>query len=311
MIVINNFNDYSINTPTVVTIGTFDGVHLGHQKIIRSIVRKAKENNEKSIIVTFFPHPRIVLETNSALKLINTIEERIKLIEELGIDYFVIIPFDVNFSNLSAHEFIESVLVKKLNTKNLYIGYDHQFGKHREGNFELLQQEGAKHHFTVHEISAISLKEVTISSTKIRNSIAAGNIEQANSYLGYNFFLTGTVVEGLKIGSQLGFPTANIELKESYKLIPKNGVYVVQSMFEERVIYGMMNIGYRPTVDGKNQTIEVHFFNFNQYIYRADLKIEILIRLRDEQKFDTLDALKNQLFIDQKNAQLYIKSIQK
>lgn len=309
MEVINNFNDFTIDFPTVVTIGTFDGVHLGHQKILKSIVCTAKNNNEKSVIVTFFPHPRMVLETNTDIKLINTIEERIQLIEKLGIDYFVIIPFDVNFSNLTAVEFIETILVNKLNAKNLYIGYDHQFGKHREGNFELLNHYSKKYRFKVHEIDAISLKEVTISSTKIRNSISEGNIQQANAYLGYNFFLTGKVVEGKKIGSKIGFPTANIEVKDAYKLIPKNGVYVVKSFVESNVIYGMMNIGNRPTVNGKNQTIEVHFFNFNQYIYGAEITIEILNWLRDEQKFESLNDLKNQLYIDQLNAVTYLQKI--
>lgn len=310
MKIVQYTEDFKISFPTVVTIGAFDGVHVGHQEILRNLVKTAKKDHNKSVVVTFFPHPRMVLEKNSTIKLLNTLEEKISLIEAIGIDYLYIIPFNQEFANLTANYFISEILFKQLNTKVLYIGYDHLFGKNREGNFNLLKEKGEVFNFSVNKIDALYIKEIKISSTKIRKSIIEGAILNANEFLGYAYFLSGTVVKGKNIGEKINFPTANIKVKELYKLIPKDGVYVVKSVIDNKTIYGMMNIGNRPTVNGINQTLEVHFFNFNQYIYDHVLKVEFLTRLRDEQKFDSLDALKNQLKIDQLNAEEFIKNKQ-
>ncbi|MDH3381981.1 MAG: bifunctional riboflavin kinase/FAD synthetase [Flavobacteriaceae bacterium] len=310
MEVVQYNKDYKLNFQSVVTIGAFDGVHVGHQEILQNLVKTAKNEDKKSVVVTFFPHPRMVLEKNTAIKLLNTLEEKTSLIEAIGIDFLYVIPFNEEFANLSANDFISEILVKQLNTKALYIGYDHLFGKNRAGNFKLLKEQGDIYNFSVNEIGALSIREIKISSTKIRTALIEGDILKANEFLGYYYFLSGTVVKGKNIGEKIGFPTANIKVKESYKLIPKNGVYVVKSFIENQTIYGMMNIGNRPTVNGKNQTIEVHFFNFNQYIYNTEIKVQFLSRLRDEQKFESLDALKNQLKIDQINAEDFIKNNQ-
>ncbi|MDP2088516.1 MAG: bifunctional riboflavin kinase/FAD synthetase [Flavobacteriaceae bacterium] len=310
MEVVQYNKDFKITFPTVVTIGAFDGVHIGHQEILQNLVKTAKSKDKKSAVVTFSPHPRMVLEKNSTIKLLNTLDEKISLIGALGIDFLVIILFNKEFANLSANDFISEILIKQLHTSILYIGYDHQFGKNREGNFKLLEEKSQIFNFSVHEIDALCVQEVKISSTKIRKALADGNISKAYKFLNYHYFITGTVVKGKNIGEKINFPTANIKVKESYKLIPKDGVYVVKSTIDNNTVYGMMNIGNRPTVYGRNQTIEVHFFNFNQYIYGDVIKVEFLTRLRDEQKFDSLDALKNQLKVDQINAEEFIKNNQ-
>ena len=310
MEVVHYKKDFNISFPTIVTIGAFDGVHIGHQEILKNLINTAKSEDKKSVVVTFFPHPRMVLEKNPTIKLLNTLNEKIALIEAAGIDFLYIIPFNQEFANLSANDFILEILIKQLNTKALYIGYDHLFGKNREGNFKLLKEKGTILNFSVHKIDALRIKEVEISSTKIRKALTDGAILKANDFLGYFYFITGTVVKGKNIGEKISFPTANIKVKESHKLIPKNGVYVVKSFIDNKTVYGMMNIGNRPTVNGKNQTIEVHFFNFNQYIYGEVIQVEFLTRLRDEQKFESLDALKNQLKTDQINAEDFIKNNQ-
>ncbi|MDO9261575.1 MAG: bifunctional riboflavin kinase/FAD synthetase, partial [Flavobacteriaceae bacterium] len=279
MEVVHYNKDFIISVPTVVTIGAFDGVHVGHLEILQNLVNTAKREDKKSVVVTFFPHPRMVLEKKSDIKLLNTLEEKIVLFETIGIDFLYIIPFNHDFANLSALDFISEILVKQLNTSVLYVGYDHQFGKNREGNFNLLNDKSAIYNYRVHEIDAFCVQEIKISSTKIRNALADGNISKAFKFLNYPYFITGKVVKGKNIGEQINFPTANIKVKESYKLIPKDGVYVVKAIIDNKTVYGMMNIGYRPTVNGKNQTIEVHFFNFNQYIYGEVIKVEFLTRL--------------------------------
>lgn len=310
MEVVQYNKNFILNFQTVVTIGAFDGVHVGHQEILQNLVKTAKIEDKKSVVVTFFPHPRMVLEKNSTIKLLNTLEEKTALIDTIGIDLLYVIPFNKEFANLTANDFISEILVKQLNTKSLYIGYDHLFGKNRAGNFKLLKEQEDIYDFSVNEIEALSIREIKISSTKIRTALIEGDIVKANEFLGYNYFLSGTVVKGKNIGEKIGFPTANIKVKETYKLIPKNGVYVVKSFIDNKAFYGMMNIGNRPTVNGKNQTIEIHFFNFNQYIYDDVIKVDFLTRLRDEHKFESLDALKNQLKIDQINAEDFIKNNQ-
>ncbi|MGB0880502.1 MAG: bifunctional riboflavin kinase/FAD synthetase [Polaribacter sp.] len=309
MKIIHSFSNFSSQKKTIVTIGTFDGVHYGHQQIIKKLVATAKKEKKKSVLLTFFPHPRMVLQKDVSLELINTIEERAKLLEKTGLDYLIIHPFDKEFSRLTALDFVRKILVNQLNTSKLVIGYDHHFGKNREGNIEQLTEYSHLYDFSVEEISAQDIDDVSISSTKIRKALASGNLKTANNYLGYHFMLNGIVVNGKQLGGKIGFPTANINVKETYKLIPKTGVYVVKSTIHKREVFGMMNIGNRPTVNGKHQTIEVHFFDFNQDLYHQNITIELLYFLRDEQKFDSIDALIHQLKKDEKIARDYIKAI--
>lgn len=295
----------------MVTIGTFDGVHIGHQKIIEKLVSDTKTNNKKSVLLTFFPHPRMVLQKDVSIKLINTIDERAQHLEKLGLDYLIIHPFSREFSRLTALDFVRDILVNQLNISKLIIGYDHHFGKNREGNIEQLTEYSHLYDFIVEEIPAQDIDEVSVSSTKIRKALANGHLKTANNYLGYNFSLTGKVVNGKQLGGKIGFPTANIDVSEDYKLIPKTGVYVVKSVIDNTTVYGMMNIGNRPTVDGEHQTIEVHYFNFNQNLYGKELTIELLYYLRDEQKFDSVSDLISQLEKDQQNSMLFLKSYAK
>ncbi|CAM1339006.1 bifunctional riboflavin kinase/FAD synthetase [Tenacibaculum aestuarii] len=301
--------DFTPTQKTIVTIGTFDGVHIGHQKIIEKLVHEAKSSKKKSVLLTFFPHPRMVLQKDVSIKLINTIEERAQHLEKLGLDYLIIHPFSKEFSRLTALDFVRDVLVNRLNISKLIIGYDHHFGKNREGNIEQLTEYSHLYDFTVEEIPAQDIDEVSVSSTKIRKALANGQLKTANNYLGYNFSLTGKVVNGKQLGGKIGFPTANIDVSEEYKLIPKTGVYVVKSTIDNDTVYGMMNIGNRPTVDGEHQTIEVHFFDFNQNLYDKELTIELLYFLRDEQKFDSVPDLISQLKKDKETSLNYLKTI--
>lgn len=298
MKVIENYKNFTSTKKSIVTIGTFDGVHIGHQKILEQLVATAKKENANSVLLTFFPHPRMVLQKDNSIKLINTINERIEILEKTGLDYLIIHPFDKEFSRLSALDFVRNILVSHINTSKLIIGYDHRFGKNREGNFEQLQDFGHTYDFEVLEIPAQDINNISISSTKVRNALLESDIKKANRYLGYHFSLTGKVVSGKQLGNTIGYPTANIEVAEDYKLIPQKGAYLVSSEIDGILYYGMMNIGVRPTVNGINETIEVHFFDFDQNIYGKTLKIEILDFLRNEQKFDSVTALKEQLHQD-------------
>lgn len=302
-----SLSNYTQKQSTIVTIGTFDGVHIGHQKIINRLIKVGKKKNLKSIVLTFFPHPRMVLQKNSDIQLLNTIEEREAILNSLGLDQMVVKTFTKEFSNLSAHEFVKTILVDTLNAKYIIIGYDHQFGKDRSANIDDLKCFGKEYGFDVEEISAQDVEEVSVSSTKIRTALQLGDIATANAYLGYPYFLTGKVVRGKGLGKKIGFPTANIHIKEDYKLIPKNGVYAVRGILRGKTLFGMMNIGTNPTVDGKTQSIEVHFFDFERDIYDEVIKVEILERLRDEHKFDSLELLKDQLKKDQSNAEKILK----
>lgn len=305
---VNNVFNFTSQEKTFVTIGTFDGVHFGHQKIIEKLVLEAKKEGKKSVVLTFFPHPRMVLQKEASIELINTIEERAKLLEKTGLDYLIIHPFSKEFSRTTALEFVRDFLVNQLNISKLIIGYDHHFGKNREGNIKQLTEYSQLYDFTVEEIPAQDIDDVSVSSTKIRRALHAGNLKTANNYLGYNFMINGVVVNGKQLGGKIGYPTANIDVKESYKLIPKTGVYVVKSEIDNETIYGMMNIGNRPTLDGKHQTIEVHFFDFNKDLYHQSLTVELIYFLRDEHKFDSIDSLIHQLKIDENTARNYIKN---
>ncbi len=306
---IKNITDYQSANPAVVTIGTFDGVHIGHQKIIKQLIKTGQDEHLRSVVLTFFPHPRMVLQKDANIKLINTINERRVILDGLGLDFLLIKNFTKAFSRLSAEDFVKQVLVDTLNAKKVIIGYDHRFGRNRNANIEDLKRYGKLYGFIVEEIPAQDIDDVSVSSTKIRHALNEGNIEKANTYLGYSFSLTGTVVKGRSLGRKIGFPTANIAINETYKLIPKQGAYVVCTTINNTVVYGMMNIGNNPTVDGKTQSIEVHFFNFNTDIYNKTLQIAVLHRLRDEQKFASIEALKAQLEVDKKNALDFIKTL--
>mgnify|MGYP000244367635 CR=1 FL=1 len=306
MKIFTNLSNFISTNKTFVTIGTFDGVHIGHQKVIKKLVKSAKKNKATSVLLTFFPHPRMVLQKDLDIKLINTIEERTYLLEKLGLEILVIQEFTEDFAKLSALDFVRTILVNALNISRLVIGYDHHFGKNREGNFEQLKDYGFTYNFTVKKISQQEISDIAVSSTKIRKAIENGKIEKANIYLGYNFMLSGKVVNGKNLGEKIGFPTANLFIKENYKLIPKTGAYIVKSEIENSTVFGMMNIGFRPTVSGKNQTIEIHFFTFNGNLYGKKIRIEVLSFIREEQKFESVEALKQQLETDKKNSLDYI-----
>ena len=308
MKIFNSIKSFGAAKPTIVTIGTFDGVHIGHQKILEQITKSARDLNCESLVLTFFPHPRMVLQEGTEMKQLNTLDEKIYLMDNLGIDNLVVHPFDKEFSRLTAEEFVKEVLVDVFKIKKIIIGHDHRFGRNRTANIDDLITFGETYGFEVEQISVKEIDAVSISSTKIRNALLEGNVALAANYLGYNYSLTGIVSKGKQLGRTIGFPTANIKIEESYKLIPLNGVYIAKSIIEGKTIYGMMNIGTRPTVDGTSQTIEIHFFDFNQDIYNQKITISLLKRIRDEQKFESVDALKIQLGMDKTSAQDYFES---
>ncbi|SNR27260.1 riboflavin kinase / FMN adenylyltransferase [Maribacter sedimenticola] len=302
MITVRNISTYHEKHPTVITIGTFDGVHIGHRKILDKIINHAKPTELKSSVLTFFPHPRMVLQKDADIKLLNTIDEKIMILERLGLDVLIIHPFTKDFSRLTATEFVRDILVNTLNTKRVIIGYDHRFGRNRTANITDLIAFGNALDFTVDEIPAQEIDDVSVSSTKIRKALEEGDITTANNYLGYEYMLTGTISKGKGIGRQLGFPTANLTIAENYKLIPKNGAYTVKSTLMGKTVYGMMNIGYNPTVNGTSKSIEINFFDFNADLYDKKIQVDILARLRDEHKFESVDALKLQLAKDKERS---------
>ena len=299
MKVYTNIQEFKSTKNVVVTIGTFDGVHLGHKVIINQLKKAAQELGGESVLLTFFPHPRmVVFPDDNELKLLNTIEERKDLLEKAGIDHLIIHPFSKAFSRLTALEFVRDILVNRLNVKKVVIGYDHHFGRNREGAFDDLVKFGEVYGFVVEEIPAQDIQQINVSSTKIRTSLLAGEIHAATQFLGYPYFINGIVVKGDKVGREIGFPTANIKPDETYKLIPKNGVYAVKVIVNENEYGGMLNIGVRPTLKGVNETIEVNIFDFDEEIYGQKILVKFYERIRDEQTFDNLNELKNQLNID-------------
>lgn len=305
----NSVNSYKNDKKAIVTIGIFDGVHLGHSKILNRITQTALDLNCESLVLTFFPHPKMVLEEKSGIKLLNTIDEKVFLIEKTGLDNLIIHPFDKSFSELSAEEFVKNILVEKLNIQKIIIGHDHRFGKNRNANIDDLIHFGKKYNFEVEQISAQEINEVSVSSTKIRDAITEGDIDLATEFLGYNYLLTGIVSKGKQLGRTIGYPTANIQIKEDYKLLPKNGVYIAKSVINNKIVFGMMNIGVRPTVDGITQTVEIHFFDFNDDLYEQEIVVSILKRIRDEKKFESLDELKDQLTRDKTTSLAYLTKI--
>lgn len=285
---------------TAITIGTFDGVHIGHLQLLKRLINSAKNKGLQSTVLTFFPHPRMVLQKDADIKLLNTRDEKVRILKKTGLDYLIIHPFSKEFSRLSATDFVRDILVNGLNAKKVIIGYDHRFGRNRTANISDLRSFGSTFDFQVEEIPAQEIDDVSVSSTKIRKALLEGDILTANEYLGYHYMLTGTVKRGKGLGKDLGFPTANLHIEETYKLIPKNGVYLVKGSLKDSSIYGMMNIGFNPTVEkmdtqNSRPRIEIHFFDFGQELYGEKLQIDILQRLRDEQKFASITQLKAQL----------------
>jgi len=307
--VYRNIEEFSRLDNAIVTTGTFAGVHYGHQKIISRLEELAKQHNGESVIITFFPHPRLVLfPEDNDLKLINTLDEKIELLEKSGIDHLLIIPFTKEFSRLSSLEFIQQILVDKIGTKKLVIGYDHHFGKNREGSFEHLKHYSTEYGFEVEEIPEQDINDVAVSSTKIRNAILEGDVSVANKYLGYNFSLRGLVKKGDQIGRTLGFPTANISLAESYKIIPADGIYAVNVFIQDRKLQGMLYIGDRPTVQGKSKVIEVNIFDFSEDVYDQLIKVEFLQYIRGDKYFNSLEELKVALAKDELSVRSALKN---
>lgn len=287
----------------VVTSGTFDGVHLGHRKILERIREVAQKHGGETVLITFWPHPRLVLyPDDESLKLLSTFEEKAQLLEEAGIDHLISIPFTKEFSSLSSEEFIRQVLIDKIGTKKLIIGYDHRFGKNREGGFEHLLANAAQYGFDVEEIPRQDIDNIGISSTKIRKALELGNVALANEYLGSQYSLTGKVVAGKQIGRKIGFPTANIEIPFKNKLIPFDGIYAIKASLESKEFKGMLYIGHRPTLNGQNRSIEANLFNFDQDIYGKDITIRFIEKIRDDMRFESLEKLTAQLHKDERLA---------
>ncbi|MEJ6979615.1 bifunctional riboflavin kinase/FAD synthetase [Pedobacter sp. P351] len=317
MKVYRHLNEFQKVKDAVVTIGTFDGVHIGHRKIISRLTEVAKQINGESVILTFFPHPRMILNPEDVnLKLITTINEKAQLLEKLGVDHLIITPFTRDFSNLSAETYIKQILVDKIGTSRIIIGYDHHFGKDREGNLHQLQKYASEYHYQVEEIPEQDIHDVAVSSTEIRQALAKGDVETANDFLGYPFSLFGQVIKGDQLGRTLGFPTANLLIEENYKLIPADGIYAVKVKIpaesqssnpqpenpEYKIYKGMAYIGNRPTINGMSRNIEVNIFDFSQDIYRQYISVEFHHFIRDDIRFDNITALKVQITNDKKSA---------
>ncbi len=297
-----NINKLPAFKNPVVTIGTFDGVHLGHQKIIGRIKELAHSINGEDIIITFSQHPRIVLKLeDTSLKLLNTLEEKISILEKLNVSHLIVIPFTKEFSELTADEFIHDILVANIHPKMLVIGYDHHFGKNRKGDINYLKNIAPKHKLIIEEITKQLIDDITISSTKIREALLSGDTQTAFKLSGHYFSLSGNIIKGAQRGKKIGFPTANIQIDDPYKIIPANGAYAVKIEYKKKLYDGMLNIGYRPTFNGKTHSIEAHIFDFNENIYDEHLKIYFIAQIREEIKFKDQGSLKKQLQHD-KNA---------
>jgi riboflavin kinase/FMN adenylyltransferase len=307
MLVYRNIDLIPLFRNAVLTIGTFDGVHTGHQQVIAQLKKRAIEVEGETVIITFDPHPRTVVKAAEGIRLINTLDEKIELLSGKGIDHLVIFPFTEAFAQLSPADYIRQFLIRYFQPHTLIIGYDHHFGKGRSGNYELLRQQSTIYHYHLQEIPAHLLNSISVSSTRIREAIGEGDMETANHLLGYSFFFSGEVMEGNKLGRTLGYPTANLQVTEKSKLIPGDGVYAVETCVSDepgKIYRGMMNIGFRPTVDGTKRLVEVNIFNFDRMIYGKTLKVFVKKFLRPEQKFESLDALKKQLALDKEQAKL-------
>lgn len=304
-----SLDDFTPLRNAVVTTGTFDGVHIGHRKILKQLANVAQNSGGESVLLTFYPHPRKVLQPDMELKMLNSQTEKIALLKETGLQHLIIHPFTREFSRTGSLDFVKNILVEKLGAKKLVIGYDHHFGKNREGSFEHLKEYGPVYGFEVEEISALDVEETTVSSTKIRRALEEGDLDTARKFLGYSYPVSGTVVKGEQIGQKLGYPTANIVLEDNEKIIPANGVYAVEVNFPaegKKTCGGMCNIGIRPTFGGKFQTIEVHIFDFSESIYGSLLELRFIKRLRPEIEFGSRERLIEQLAEDEKQARPYL-----
>lgn len=304
----NHLDEFSTKRKAVATIGIFDGVHPGHRKVLSRLAQSAEDAGGESVILSFFPHPRTILgKPDDDIRLINTLDEKISLLEQTGIQHLIIHPFDKAFSEIPADRFIEEVLVGKLRLSRLVIGHDHRFGKDRQGSYSLLQTESVRFGFEMEEIPALDLKNISISSSRIRKALLEGNIQAANELLGYRFFMRGSVIQGDKIGRTINFPTANIYIEENYKLIPAEGVYAVKVSIGPESYSGMLNIGRRPTLPGKQLSMEVHLLNFNRDIYGENIQVNFVKRIRDEVRFDNLSLLEEQLKKDRETVKLILE----
>lgn len=299
MKVYRSLSEFSPLKNAVVTQGTFDGVHLGHQKILKNLRALADQKNGETVLITFFPHPRLVIQPDDqSLKLLQTPDEKISVLSKSGIDHLLIVPFTEEFSNYSALQFVREILVEKIGVKTLVVGYDHRFGKNREGSIETLKELAPTFEFEVHEIPAHDINEVAVSSTKIRNALNSGKIKEANQYLGYPYALSGIVSKGHSMGEKIGFKTANIQVPENFKLIPDDGVYAVFAYVKGVKYKGMANIGNQPTFNNRNHAIEVHLFEFDESIYNQGVKVELIGKIRTEKKFNNIEELQKQLASD-------------
>lgn len=303
MIIYTGLDDIQPLANAVVTSGTFDGVHRGHQTILSRLTEVARASGGESVLITYWPHPRTVVSNDSQnLKLLTTLDEKIELLDQAGVDHLVVIPFTRSFSELTSEEYIRQILIDKIGTKKLVIGYDHRFGRDREGGFDYIQAHQSEYGFEVEEIPRQDIEAVGVSSSKIRAALNEGNVHTANRFLGRLYSLTGTVVKGRQLGRTIGFPTANLQVDDPSKLIPANGVYAVDVDYAGQTLGGMLNIGFRPTVAGTNQTIETYIFDFDKDIYGEHITLKFREFLRPEQKFDGLPALVAQLKRDEESA---------
>ena len=309
MKVVKSVQEYNSNKQSIVTIGTFDGIHLGHQKILKNLVKESKKYNLESLVLTFENHPRKILDKDFQLKLLTTNKEKIEILEKIGIESIIFQTFDKEFSELPGKDFVKKILVDQLNIKKIIIGYDHRFGKGRQCGIDDLIQFGKEFDFEVEQISAEEVDENKVSSTKIRNAISNGDIITANKYLGYEYSFSGKVIKGKQLGRTIGFPTANIMIAEVEKIIPKKGVYVVEGSWDGNKYQGMMNIGVKPTVDGHTLSVEVNFFDLDQDLYDKIVTIHLRKFIREEKKFESLDYLKLQIQNDKVFAINYFNSV--
>lgn len=310
MNVFHSAQSFKSSQKTIVTLGTFDGMHIGHQAILNKLKLQKKIKGYETLVLTFFPHPRMVLNTDCQISLLNTINERIMLIDHFGIDHLVVQEFTQDFANLSAEEFVKTILVDQFNIGKIIIGYDHRFGKNRSADIHDLIEFGKKYHFDVEQISAEELNDVSVSSTKIRNALNVGNVALAKTYLGYPYMVSGKVVSGKQLGRTIGYPTANIHVAEDYKLIPAIGVYVVGVIVKGEDYYGMLSVGTNPTVGGTEKTIEVYIFDFNDMIYEEELTVHFLTKIREEEHFPSVDVLIEALKNDEVFSRNFISTIE-
>jgi len=306
MQVFENILEYKPSRESIVTIGTFDGVHIGHRKIITDMVAKGRKENLLSILLTFFPHPRMVLQKDSNLKMIDTINEKKKIVKKLGVEVLIIQPFTKDFSRMSAIKFTRDILVNSLKVSKLMIGYDHRFGRNREATVKTLKSFGLDYNFKVDEIPAQDIESISVSSTKVRKAIRSGDFKLVNKFLSRPFNLSGKIIKGDELGRKIGYPTANLKIFEKYKLKPQNGVYLTRTKLKKQTYFGMMNIGIRPTISAKNNQIETHLFDFNGNLYGHEMTLEILEKIREEKKFKSIEKLKIQLDVDKKHCQKLI-----